>query len=110
MATDPKGFFDSKVVEAYLNEKGDLYHRDNVEYWFDPEKLRTLTANKATVWKDGTGGKQSFPGLGQCLFMDVGCWAGNGPKKDDKNHERHRDFGVARSSPRPRCASPSCSA
>jgi UDP-2,3-diacylglucosamine pyrophosphatase LpxH len=93
MATDPEGFFDSKVVEAYLNEKGDLYNRDNVEYWFDPAKLRTLTAKKATVWKDGTGGKQSFPGLGQCLFMDVGCWAGNG-SKSKQNHQRHREFGV----------------
>jgi hypothetical protein len=30
---------------------------------------------------------------GECLYMDVGCWCGNGPESRE-HYERHREFGV----------------
>ena len=93
MATEPKGFFGSDVVKAYLDEQGAPYEKDEVEYWLDPAKEGKLIGGTAVVPKGGNGGNVSLPYAGEFLCMDVGCWAGNGPKSD-KNHQRHREFGV----------------
>src|SRR3990172_10229417 len=91
MATKPKGFFFPKVVEGYLNDE--KHTPDEVDYYYSPRALPDIPAQVVKIPKGGNGGKVSPPYLAEIVCMDVGLWAGNGPKSE-KNHERHRDFGV----------------
>ena len=89
MAEGPKGVFDRKVVKAYLEQKGAEFESDTVKYWYDP---KTYSAAAAQHYH-GQPGNNSVSSYGECLCLDVGLWAGNGPK-NDQNHERHREFGI----------------
>jgi hypothetical protein len=89
MAEEPKGWFDDDLVANYLIEdpKATLFKDVDLAYNRpEPARLQTLAAR---------GGKAHFSpfSLGQRLFLDVGCWTGNG-HKSAANHERHREFGV----------------
>ncbi len=93
MATKPNGFFDDKVVTDYLLEKGEKYVSPTVEYHLDPSWFTQLMGGPAFC--SPTNGVVGNVSLGQreIVCMDIGAWIGNGPK-NDKNHQRHREFGV----------------
>jgi UDP-2,3-diacylglucosamine pyrophosphatase LpxH len=96
MPTIAKGFFEHDIVRAYLTDfmdhPDDVYEKPDVEYRYDPVVLDNLHQASGVVCSDGKA-KLALADIGHCLYMDVGCWAGNGPK-DARNHARHREFGV----------------
>ena len=82
MAYNPKGKFDPKIVDAYLAvEKGiketKIYPKDEVYYYLNPEY-----------------GIRHSVKMGECLILDVGLWAGDGPETSPEHYPRRRDFGV----------------
>ena len=103
MFIDPKphaklvdGAFQEKVQKAYLtmNYKGMEKERDTWD-----QVLYTRAGgeggNAPPAWivgKEQPDGSYAVPD-GECLYMDVGCWCGNGPESP-QNYERHREFGV----------------
>src|SRR3990172_6026804 len=93
MATEPKGYFFPDVVDDFLNEKGEKYESDVVDYWYSPQTAGAIKGQTITAYKGGNAGNISLPPLGECICMDVGCWTGDG-EKSERNHQRHRDFGV----------------
>src|SRR3990172_3455918 len=91
---DPKGMFENDVINSYLDKKGKEYSLDDVSYWYsDGAGSGGATARSAVVCKDQKDGTLALPYIGECLYMDVGCWTGNG-EKSPENHQRHREFGV----------------
>jgi UDP-2,3-diacylglucosamine pyrophosphatase LpxH len=89
MAEGPKGVFDVRVVQAYLKQSGAEFESDTVKYWYDPKTYSAAAAHHY----HGQPGNNSLSSYGECICLDVGFWAGNGPK-NDQNHERHREFGI----------------
>jgi hypothetical protein len=93
MATEPKGYFFPDVVNDFLEEKGAKYDSPAVDYWYSPQTAGSQKGQTITAYEGGNAGKQSLRTLGEYVCMDVGCWTGDG-EKSEKNHQRHRDFGV----------------
>jgi hypothetical protein len=93
---NPKGLFDDDVINSYLGKKGKAYSEDDdVSYWYtDGAGRGGATASPAVICKGQQDGSYALPYVGECLYMDVGGWFGNGEKKSPENHARHRQFGV----------------
>ncbi len=100
MTSKRVGNFSKATIHDYLTQAAKpeddqtqepAYAMDDLHYFYDPVRCR-LQLPAIQVPKSGSAAART-PIVGQCLCLDVGCWAGNGPK-DDRNHARHRDFGV----------------
>ena len=83
MAINPKprkndGAFEEDVKNAFLDKDANnkKYTDDEVEY------SHSCGEGENTPWIQGKGqegGTLALP-AGQCIYMDVGCWTGNGPR------------------------------
>jgi hypothetical protein len=82
---DPRGLFENDVINSYLDKKGKAYSEDDdVSYWYsDGAGSGGATASRAVVCKDQKDGTYALPYIGECLYMDVGCWTGNGEKSPE---------------------------
>jgi len=95
MATNPKvrkGTFEWNVISSYTHREGKEYAADDVSYSHWGERAgRGATAQQASMSEGQKDANLALPYIGQFLYMDVGCWTGDG---GESGHERHREFGV----------------
>lgn len=93
MVAELFGWFPDKVIYGCLNKTTDYTDVDEINYFYDPNKVSSNARSSTLQVAKNSGAKYSSPSGGACLYMDVGCWAGNGPD-NDANHPRHREFGI----------------
>lgn len=101
MAEEPRGWFDDDLVAQFLvqDSKARLFLDPDLRY------NRPEPANLHTLAVHGGGAHYSPFSIGQRLFLDVGCWTGNGPDST-ANHKRHREFGIVSGNAAFLCAFP----